>query len=598
MTSLEMRSRFFSLTLRRYGRLLSANVLVLLVMGLLDAASILSVAPVMDTLLNPDPARASAVTRAFTSGLAALGLPTGLLSLLACFLAFNTLSAGAYVAMRHLILRVKYAVTRDLILGTFDDFFRARWQFFSESRQGTLLNTFMRELDIVGNALGAMANLVANVIQLALYLAVPLWLSWQVTAMSVGAALALAAPFLGLGRLGFRLGRENTRTSNVLSGILQESLASAKLVLGFGSRARVVESLDKAFLEHRRATLKSQTLGVAIPYLYQPIGLTVLVVALLSAESRGLGLPVTAALLYSLMRALPVIGRIAEQKNAFENFFPSYEQLEGLREKARALRQAGGARPFEGFSREILVDGVSFAHPGRNLALEGVTARVPKGTMLAVVGESGAGKSTLIDLLMGIHEPMSGAVRFDGTDLREFDAESYRRRIGYVPQDSALFNLSIQDNLLWAKPDATREEIERACRLAYATEFIDTLPERYATVVGDRGVRLSGGQVQRLALARAIIRRPELLILDEATSALDSQSERLIQAAVEEIAKDTTIVVIAHRLSTIKSADRVLVLSAGRVVEEGTYAELLGRGGAFQRMAQLQVLETTSEGPA
>ena len=222
---------------------------------------------------------------------------------------------------------------------------------------------------------------------------------------------------------------------------------------------------------------------------------------------------------------------------------------------------------------------------------------IAKGKMVAFVGESGAGKSTLIDVIMGFNEPEKGSITCDGTPLHDFDIGSYRARIGYVPQDSALFNGTIRENLLWAKPDASEADLRRACRQAHAEEFITSLPQGYETVTGDRGVRLSGGQIQRIALARAILRKPDLLILDEATSSLDTRSERLIQEAIETIAKDTTIVVIAHRLSTIVNADYVYVLKGGKVVEEGTYQELVRLDGQFNRMARLQVLESAKGEP-
>ena len=193
---------------------------------------------------------------------------------------------------------------------------------------------------------------------------------------------------------------------------------------------------------------------------------------------------------------------------------------------------------------------------------------------------------------MGFNEPKSGQITFDGTNLQEFDINSYRKRIGYVPQDSILFNMSIRDNLIWAKEDATNEEIKHACRQANADEFIEGFPHGYDTLVGDRGIRLSGGERQRISLARAILRRPELLILDEATSSLDTHSERLIQKAMENIAKETTIIVIAHRLSTIVNADYVYALKRGKVIEEGTYSDLIKMDGYFNRMVKVQLLET------
>jgi len=193
---------------------------------------------------------------------------------------------------------------------------------------------------------------------------------------------------------------------------------------------------------------------------------------------------------------------------------------------------------------------------------------------------------------MGFNEPTPGLVVVDDTPLFDFDINSYRKKIGYVPQDSILFNMSIRDNLSWANEEVTDKDIRHACQLAYANEFIEKFPSGYDTLVGDRGIRLSGGQLQRVALARAILRRPELLILDEATSSLDSHSERLIQQAIEDIAKETTIVVIAHRLSTIVNADYMYVFSEGKIVEKGSYADLVKLNGHFDHMVKLQYLET------
>ena len=214
---------------------------------------------------------------------------------------------------------------------------------------------------------------------------------------------------------------------------------------------------------------------------------------------------------------------------------------------------------------------------------------IPRGKMVAIVGRSGSGKSTLVDIIIGFNEPLDGQIYVDGTPLHEFEINSYRKRIGYVPQESILFNMTIYENLLWAKEDATREEIREACIIANAAEFIEQFPKGYDTFVGDRGVRLSGGQIQRVALARAVLRNPDILILDEATSSLDSESERLIQLSIEAIAKKMTVIVIAHRLSTIAKADYIYVLEDGRIVEEGEYSQLVKNDGSFSQMHLLAV---------
>ncbi|MEK7233790.1 MAG: ABC transporter ATP-binding protein [Elusimicrobiota bacterium] len=577
---------------RKFPKLLIANTTLLLLANLVDAASIFTVAPVADLILHPDRRAMSAVTTNFLAVLARFGLPQTLECLLAIFLALFTMMNGFQILARHWILKTKYAVERDLYQDSLKDFFRARWCFFTSVNQGVLINTFLREIAIVGSAIGAMALFFAGLLQLGVYLAVPLYLSWKMTLICVGSAGVFALPFFFLGKTNYRLGQENTATGNTISTGIQESLALAKIILGFGNQAKNQRALAEAFDAHVTVTVKSQTLATAIPLLYQPFGVLVLVVAFVSSSRLGVPLAETAVLLFALFKIIPALGQLAAQKNSLDNFFPSYEQIQLLRERARALKQRSGAKPFTCLKVELALKGFTFSYPGHPPALSGLDVNIPRGKMVAFVGESGAGKSTLIDVIMGFNEPEKGSITCDGTPLHDFDIDSYRARIGYVPQDSVLFNGTIRENLLWAKADASEDELRQACRQAHAEEFITSLPLGYETLTGDRGVRLSGGQIQRVALARAILRKPDLLILDEATSSLDTRSERLIQEAIEAIAKDTTIVVIAHRLSTIINADYIYVLKNGRVVEKGTYQQLVRLDGQFNRMARLQVLES------
>lgn len=578
---------------RMFPFLAVGNTLLLFAQSVIGVLSIFTVAPIIDFFINPGLENASPITRQAAAAMRSFGLPMTLGSFLSVFLAFQFLKNGFTFFARHCLLRTKYAVLRALMVGTFEDFFRARWLFFSGNRQGTVLNTFVHEMTIVGDAFGAMTLYFAHLLQVIFYLAVPFYISWQVTSLSLTSALLLACPFLLLGKVNYRLGKLNTQSANELVAIIQESLGLAKVILGFGNQHKSVYQLEKAFDAHRSATLKSQTLRLVTPLAYEPLAVLVLVIALFAAQYFALALSEMAVLLWALRNTVPSVGDLMLQRNSLANFFPSYEQILSLRQRAAEQKQRSGGLSFLGFRREIAVENLTFAFPGHEPVLVDIDMRIPKGKMIALVGESGAGKSTLIDMIVGFNEPLEGRITFDGVPLERFEINSYRSRIGYVPQDSVLFNMTIRDNLRWAKEDATDEEIREACRLANAEEFIGQFPDSYGTLVGDRGVRLSGGQCQRVALARAILRKPELLILDEATSSLDTHSERLIQKAIETIARETTVVVIAHRLSTIINADHIYVLKAGRIVEHGTYEDLVRRRGHFSRMTELQLLETS-----
>ncbi len=578
---------------RKFPSLLLVNSCLLLAESLIGIVSIVTVAPVIDFLLNPDLQNASSITRHAAALMESVGLPVTLASFLAIFLAFQLLKNGVSAFARYWLLRTKYAVLRDLTIGTFEDFFNARWLFFSSSKQGVILNTFIREMTVVGDSFGAMGLFFASSLQLIFYLMVPFYLSWQVASLSMATAVLFASPFLLLGKVNYRLGRLNTSTANEMGALIQENLSLAKIILGFGRQDKSVRDLEKAFDAHRRVTLKSQTLKMATPLMYEPLGILVLVVAVFSAQKYAVPISEIAVIIWAFRNCIPLIGGLATQKNVLANFYPSYEQVKGLKQRARELGQRSGELAFTGFRREIILANITFGYPGHEPTLVDINVRIPKGKMVAVVGESGAGKSSLIDAIMGFNEPLCGWITFDDVPLHEFNINSYRRRIGYVPQDTILFNMSIRDNLKWSNEAATDADMREACRLVNADEFIDLLPEGYDTIVGDRGVRLSGGECQRVALARAILRKPELLILDEATSSIDTHSERLIQHGIEAIAKETTVIVIAHRLSTVVRADYIYVLQRGRIVEEGTYQDLLHKNGHFSRMAEMQVLEMT-----
>jgi ATP-binding cassette subfamily B protein len=293
---------------------------------------------------------------------------------------------------------------------------------------------------------------------------------------------------------------------------------------------------------------------------------------------------------YAFLRLLPMIGGFTSIKHSIVNFYPSYEQVAYMNRLACENIQKTGSLVFNRIDDGIEYKGVSFSYPGHNPVLNDINITIKKGKVTAIVGESGSGKSTLIDLLIGFYEPDKGEILADKKPLQEFDIYSFRHHIGYVPQDTVLFNDTVKNNLLWSNKKATEKEIIEVCKLANADEFIMNLSDGYDTVVGERGVKLSGGERQRIALARALLRKPALLILDEATSALDSRSELLIKSAIENIAHKTTLVVIAHRLSTIVNADLIYVLQKGRIIEQGNYHSLIKSNSAFEQVAKMQRL--------
>jgi len=299
-------------------------------------------------------------------------------------------------------------------------------------------------------------------------------------------------------------------------------------------------------------------------------------------------LPVLLTFLFILYRLQPKVQQLDQARTALVALTSSVQAVTSFLDPTDKLYILSGTRPFHHLHQAIAFEQVSFCYDPEEIALDSISIQIPCGKTTALVGPSGAGKSTLINLICRFYEPTQGEIYVDGQRLPELNLIDWRNHIAVVSQDVHMFSATVRENIAYGRLDATDDEIVAAAKLANADYFVRQFPEGYDTPVGDRGIRLSGGQRQRLALARAIVRDPEILILDEATNALDSIAENLIQEALHTLGQNRTVIIIAHRLSTIESADQIIALDKGQVVEQGTLAELLKREGLFAQMYRLQ----------
>jgi ATP-binding cassette subfamily B protein len=560
--------------------------------GLISAAVVLAVVPFADFLIDTNLEDPSRVTVVVIQLFEYIGITVGYWSFALLFVLLNLISAISKIIVHYSILKIKYHVQRTLYKDTLGLFFKARWEFFGGSKFGKILNTLNKELEIVGSTISTIASLFAQLIQLFVYLIVPFILDPIMTLSAVGLALIFTLPFLYLNKLSYRLGKENTRTSNIAIGVLTEILQLARIILAFGRQNKAQSSYLNAFDDHIKVTLQSQILKMAVPSFSIPLGMFAAVIALgISLQQGEYQLSEMTAVMWSLLSALPILSHLLRSSITITNFMPSYEQLILLREQASQYQEIPGKQFFKKITHSIEFNNISFSYPQVEKTIYNLNLKINKGSMTALIGESGSGKSTIVDLLLGLQHPATGSVLIDGVDFNDYQQNTFRQKIGYVPQDPVLFHLSIRDNLLWAldAEPVGDSELWDALKLSNADRFVRELPNKLDTLVGDRGVRLSGGQRQRIALARALVRKPELLILDEATSSLDSSSEKLIQKSINNLLGTMTILIIAHRLSTIQKSDYIYILKTGKVIEEGTYSGLsLNNKTQLYKMLQAQ----------
>jgi len=413
---------------------------------------------------------------------------------------------------------------------------------------------------------------------------------WDLTLISI---VVLPAAFYLVSRLGKRLKAVSERTQEKIASLtemLAEGFSGNKIIKSFCREGDEIDRFRKKNQDFYRELMRSTRIIEATSLLMEFVGGTGIAFVLLYGGNLVLRGVITAGDFFSFLAAIFMVYTPAKRLAAATN---SLQQVRAPLERVESLlmeeRETEGSTTLKGFYNEIVFDNVSFRYEGTDEdALEGINLRVRKGEVVALVGRSGAGKTTFVDLIPGFYRPINGRILIDGIDISKVTLGSLRSLIGIVSQDIILFNDTVRANIAYGRPDASDEEIINAAKGAYAHDFILELPKGYDTVIGERGVRLSGGEKQRLSIARAILKNPPILILDEATSSLDTASEMMVQRAMENLMKDRTTFVIAHRLSTVKRANRIIVLDRGRIVESGSHEELLSSNGIYRRLYDLQ----------
>lgn len=528
-----------------------------------------------------------------TQLIANVGATTTLL-LIGLFLAFTTfLKTGAYFLSSATIIPIRTGVVRDIRNQLYHKITSLPIGFFSEERKGDIIARMTGDVgEIESSIMSSLDMLFKNPILIISYFTALIFISWQLTLFTL-----VFVPIFGwfMGYVGRKLKRKSIAAQSLWSDTMsqvEETLGGLRIIKAFCAEDKMNKRFDGINSEYRdsiqRVNIRQQMAHPMSEFLGTVLIIIVLWVGgILVLDQQILSGP---TFIYYLVMLYSIINPLKDFSKASYNIpkgLASMERVDKILKAENTIKEPANPKHIASFEHQIEFRHVSFRY-GEQWVLKDINLVIEKGKTVALVGQSGSGKSTLVDLIPRYYDVQDGEVLIDGINVKDLGIHDLRQLIGNVNQEAILFNDSFYGNITFGVDSATREQVEQAAHIANAHEFIMQTEHGYDTNIGDRGGRLSGGQRQRVSIARAILKNPPILILDEATSALDTESERLVQDALERLMKTRTTVAIAHRLSTIKNADEICVLHEGEIVERGTHEELLAKGGYYRKLHEMQ----------
>ena len=525
------------------------------------------------------------------------GGSTTLLILGVVFAVMTLLKTGCYFASSAVMVPLRTGIVRDIRTMVYDKLLSLPMGFFSKQKKGDIIARMSGDVtEIEVSIISSLDMLIKNPILIICYFTALIYLSWELTLFTVTVVPAMA---WGMSAIGKKLKRQSLEAQGKWSETmaqLDETLGGLRVIKAFIAEDKMKERFTATANEYRRASAKVAVRQASAHPVSELLGSIMIMIVLWFGGTLILSdkAPIDAPTFIFYMTILySVLAPLKEFSKASYNIpkgLASMERVDTIMNAENDIREIASPAKLEGFKDCIRFEGVSFSYEEGKEVLHSIDISIPKGKTVALVGQSGSGKSTLVDLIPRYYDAGEGRITLDGTDIRNFRVKDLRSLIGNVNQEAILFNDTIFNNIAFGVEGATMEQVIAAAKVANAHDFIMEKEEGYQTNIGDRGSKLSGGQRQRISIARAILKNPPVLILDEATSALDTESEKIVQEALDRLTSSRTTIAIAHRLSTIRNADEICVMHEGRIVERGKHEELIAMDGYYRKLNDMQAL--------
>ncbi len=594
-TTLESYKHLFALIIVYWKWFLLAGVLMVF-NAVFDGASLSMIVPIADRVLSGRPIafpyKLPPLLQGLIDRLNQIDRETMLLYTGIFIVVVFLLKAITEFLYKYIMTDIGQRIIRDLRQRIYEKLQSLSMDFFSRYRSGELISKVMNDVTIIENSVAyGVTELIYQGAQVLVFAGIIFFINYKLAVWLFVILPLVLFPILRIGRLLKKITHKTQERIADINSLLFETISGIKIIKAFATEDYEIRRFSKNNDDYYRLTMKAAGKRLIVSPMLELIGAIAAVAILwwggrLVLEGR-FSFGVFGLFLAALLSMLRPLKRLSNVHLFYQRALAAIDRIYEILNQRPSIVDNDYVHPFS-FKKEIRLEGVWFSYNGRDWVLQDINMAVRKGSVVAIVGPSGSGKSTIANLLLRLYDPQKGAVKIDGVDIRDFAVRDLRRHIGIVTQDTVLFNASIEENIRYGSWDVSQEDIVRAAKLANAHNFITSFPEGYQTNIGDLGSRLSGGQRQRLAIARAIVRDPEILILDEATSHLDLQAEREVQIALQNVIKNRTVIVIAHRLSTVKDAETIFVLHHGRLVEQGRHRELMEKNGLYASLYKLQ----------